>query len=647
MADETIFEERRKVIGFVGRFYEDFCNSFGILFKLPFPDEGMRRNLEKAADFSSLNITPDQVFSSTVILFFLTAAFFALGILTNLPAFVSLMFLVFGAALSIWFFYYPVIFARSMMIKQSAEGILAILYMVISLKSVSNMENAVKFAAQNLHGPVGYSMKKIMWEVYAGKYTNIIDALTEYSQRWKFENREFTESLDLVISSVGAPQQRQEKMLSEALDIVLGGTEEKMKHYGEDLKVPVMLLNTLGILLPLIGMSMFPIVIIFMAESVKPFSLIFIYNICLPLVVYALIRTVLHKRPWTFTQPDVSEHPEAVPLGHMRMGTVSVPVLPLSIIASSVLILLGLAGYMLYPAQPGSFTLLFYSTAILWGITAFFSIYLFGTSYQNIRIINDVKKIEHELEFVLFKIGNELYKGEPIETAISSSTREKEFKSTELFQKISQNIKMFGMTLEQAVLDKEAGAIKYFPSTLTKSVMRVVSETSKRGLMILSEALMTISSYLKKMHNVEERLKEVLEESLSEMSFQSTVLTPVVAGSVMGLVFVVIGYLFEVQAMFSKIDLGPVNNVVSFSLSVITDVNKAMPIDQLQLVVGIYMLETVWLISLFQSMIEFGEESTTVNYLAGKNIFIATVVYSLVMLGIAFVFKGMFTMIGM
>jgi hypothetical protein len=392
---------------------------------------------------------------------------------------------------------------------------------------------------------------------------------------------------------------------------------------------------------------MFPVVIIFMAESVKPFTLIFIYNICLPLVIYALIRTVLHKRPWTFTQPEVLEHPDAVPKGRMRIGSISVPVLPLSLLASAVLVLLGIAGYLLYPPQPGSFTMLFYSTAILWGVMAFFSIYLFGTSYQNIRIINDIKKIEHELEFVLFKIGNELYKGEPIETAIAASTREKEFKSTELFQKISQNIKMFGMTFEQAIMSKEAGAINYFPSTLTKSVMKVVSETSKRGLMILSETLITISNYLKKMHSVEERLKEVLEESLSEMSFQSTVLAPVVAGSVMGLVFVVVGYLFEVQAMFSKIDLGPVNNVVSFSLNVITDISKVMPIDQLQIIVGIYMLETVWLISLFQSQIEFGEESTTINYLAGKNIFFATVVYSLVMLGIAFVFKGMFSMIGM
>jgi hypothetical protein len=206
---------------------------------------------------------------------------------------------------------------------------------------------------------------------------------------------------------------------------------------------------------------------------------------------------------------------------------------------------------------------------------------------------------------------------------------------------------MFGMTLEQAISNKDSGAIKYFPSSLTKSVMRVVSETSKRGLMVLSDTLMTISTYLKKMHKVEERLREVLEESTSEMSFQSTVLAPVVAGSVMGLIFVMVGYLFEIQTMFAKIDLGPVKDVASFSLDIITNINKIMPIDQLQLVIGIYMLETVWLISLFQSLIEFGEEGTTIDYVAGKNLFISTVIYSVVMLGIAFVFKGMFAMIGM
>ena len=701
--------ERRKSLGLIGRIYEDLCNVLGKLFTIDLLDQRTKEDFQKAIAFSNLNTTPEKI-STAIIFIILLSAFVAIALfllgnyttllsdctglnlcncinatdgnctiekccywnntevayrpklcsaikkefctscgrceLSSLSALIPLGIFLAGVCFSLWFFYYPTILARSMVVKQNAEGIQAILYMTIALRSGSNLENAVSFAAANLHGPMGYSLKKAVWQVYSRQYNDIKNALMEISQKWRFENKEFTESLNLIISSIDVTSKKKESMLDEALNIVLGGTEEKMKHYSSELRTPVMMLNTMGILLPLIGMSLLPIVVVFMSEQIKPASLILIYNIILPIAVYVLIKLVLHKRPWTFTQPNIEEHPDYVPRGSMRIAGANIPVLPIALIVSALLIATGLSLYYFYPSESTSIYTMLFSVVILFGISSGISIYLFGSTYQNMKIIEDTKTIEAELSSIFFKLGSELYKGEPLERAISVSTKEKELKSSSLFEKVSQNIKMFGMTLEQALLDKKQGAIRYFPSTLTKSVMKVISESSKKGQVILSNTLMTISEYLGKVHAVEERLKEVLDESISEMSFQSTVLTPVVTAIVMAMIFVMVAYLATLQAMFEKIDLGAARGIVDFSTSFFLDVSKIISLDKLQLIIGIYVIETVWVLSTFQSLIEYGEEETTTNYTIGKNLFTAIVLYSIILIIVSLIFHGMLSLMG-
>ena len=703
--------ERRKNLGWIGRLYEDFCNSISKLFTIDLFDVRTKEDFQKAITFSNLNITPEKI-STAVIFIILFSAFIAITLfwvgnyttllseckginacsysdcinatgnctiekccylneteavsepklcsniekefcncpdcgceLSTMGPLIPLGIFLVGICSSLWFFYYPTILARNMVVRQNAEGVQAILYMTISLRSGSNLENAVSFAATNLPGPMGYSLKKAVWQVYSSQYTNIKDALMEISQKWRFENSDFTESLNLIVSSIDVTSKKKDDMFDEALNVVLGGTEDKMKHYSSELRTPVMVLNTLGILLPMMAMTLFPLVLIFMSAQIKAVSVVLVYDVILPLAIYAMIKLVLHKRPWTFTQPNIEDHPDHVPNGKIKIGGIYLPVFPIAAVVSALFVTAGVLLYNFYPVAPQSFMSMLYSLIIFWGISSGIIIYMFGTTYQNMKIIDDTKAIESEFGSIFFKLGNELYKGEPLERAISVSTGEKELKSSSLFEKVVQNIRTFGMTLEQALLDSKQGAIRYFPSTLTKSVMKIISESSKRGQVILSSTLMAISEYLGKVHSVEEKLMDVLDEAVSEMVFQSTVLTPTVTAIVMAMIFIMVFYLSELQAQLGAA-LGPLTGLLSSSAEFFGDVNTIISIDKLQLIIGIYMIETVWILSMFQSLIKFGEEKTTTNYTIGKNLFVAVILYSIILLAISLIFQSFFQLTG-
>ena len=92
-----------------------------------------------------------------------------------------------------------------------------------------------------------------------------------------------------------------------------------------------------------------------------------------------------------------------------------------------------------------------------------------------------------------------------------------------------QNMVRLGMGLEQALL-VEVGAVRQFPSEVVESSMKVLTESSKRGPAIAAQALLSMSRYIKEIHRVEERLKDLMAEIVGSMKGQVAFLTPAVAG---------------------------------------------------------------------------------------------------------------------
>jgi len=197
------------------------------------------------------------------------------------------------------------------------------------------------------------------------------------------------------------------------------------------------------------------------------------------------------------------------------------------------------------------------------------------------------------------------------------------------------NINTFGMTFEQAVFDREKGAIRNYPSQTVDTIMHAIIEVSKRGMDVVSDAMLSISSYLKDANSVEEDLKDMLSETTSTMSIQSLLLAPLTSGIVVAVAGIMMRMLLSFGELVEKMqsDLyssGPAGFAGGSMLESILNINRMIPVHYFQLIVGVYMIEVVSILAIFMSKIQHGEEDIMKRYSIGKMLAFATAIYAVI-----------------
>ena len=630
-------------------FYEALCASFESLIPVDPPNV---QKIREAIDFAHMNLTPRGPFALSIFFLILFPAFFlSLGFLIQVLTFPYIFLIMIFDFTIFWYLYsLPLTMATSFRIKASSEMVLAILYMTIAMKIVPNIEYSIKFAATNLKGALARDLKKIIWDVYTGKQVSMVDALDPFMAKWKRENDEFTKAIFLIKSSFFESAERRNKMLNEAVNVVLNGTKDRMKHYAQDLKSPLTVLNALGILLPVIGLVFFPIMSLFLPNLIQPAFLVIGYNIMLPIVIYWLMKTYLEKRPSTFHQPDLSRHPSFKNEKRLLILKVISIALPVVIIALSYWqIYLWQASLTALGANCPDCTtyLIVYSLAITWAVAGSAIIYTIFSTINKLKLRDEVIQIESELGEVLFQLGSQITRGMPIENALKETLPKiRELKISKMVEKIVYNMETFGMTFTSAVFDKNAGAINYYPSTLIEAVMKAVTEISQGGMVVLSDTMLAIATYLKNMHDVEEDLKDLLEDVSSTMTLQGLLLAPMSAGIVVSLTAMILRLIDilklsidKVQGLFSN--SGPLASLGTGLFGSFFAVKQVISIQYFALIVGFYMIEVVAMISVFTSIISNGDDKVLRNYNLGKLLLYSSLIYTGILLVIYFAFTSL------
>jgi hypothetical protein len=554
-----------------------------------------------------------------------------------------LLFLLVVTAVGTWLVLnYPDANALAVTNRISADSVLAILYMVIWMRTSPNLEGALRFSADTLTGPLSWDLKKLLWDVQLGAYPSADAALAGYADKWKKENVEFAEAINLLRGSAVEPVKRA-KLYDEVVNLILRGTAERTKHYVGGLRMPVMLIHALGVLLPVMGLVLFPIIVIFMSDSVSAFSLFIVYDVLLPIALLLLIDNILRARPPTFSQPDISLAKGVPPLGKIRLGDRLIPIWPIALLVSLPAMLLAYQGIAscLVPVgeeairacAPRSFD---YVNLSMLGIAAAglgVAVYGLLDSWQKMKIRNDIEKIESEFGVALFQMGSAVSGGSPIELAVDKAAAGlKGMTIAELFTRTSDNMKKFGYTFEQAMFDPTVGAVWFFPSRLIRSIMVTIMESSKKGMASASDAMLTIATYLRGVHSVKEEVSEVLGETLSSMKFLAMLLTPMVAGVTITMAVVIIQILVDLGSQLSVLTAAGADMPTGTNLFVLPWLQGggiAITPAMFQLIVGVYMLEIAMILSMFLNRIEFGEDAVGLRNELGKTVLIAMAVYAM------------------
>ncbi len=619
-----IYQEEEIKAAEIKTLYQKLAKKAGKILRIE-PDEKTKQILQEAIDFAHLNITPSDAVSFSILLFLILGVVGIALFFLNIFSLVSLMLYFLAVTLlTYYYYYYPVRLKKIYELKAGSELVMMILHMVIYMRNFPNLEGAVKFASENLSGPLALDLRKLLWDVENAVYNSMEEALLNFSLKWRKDFRELSDAINAIIYSLYTSGERRIAMLNESVKIILDGIKERSEQYALKLKSPIEMVNALGILLPTLTLTMLPIISIFLGDIVSVKVLIAGYNLLLPMFLIFIIKNILDERVITLPQPDISLHPNLPKKGCFRLYNLEIP----SILVSILIAIPFLAyGYSVLESMN-----IYQSLVISFGIFLSVSSYFYLNSFQKVKIRNDILKLEEEFRELLFALGQEIKRGIPLESAIEKviptlrGTSSKNFLS-----KIVDNIKFRGYSLREAVFGKE-GAIHNYPSKLIHSIVRAIVDAAEKGTEIISRIMLSISKYLEDMHKLQNEIEEKFSEIVGSMSMQAKILIPFLCGIMNVLAYMMIKVITQIGATMKSL---PITNQAAVPYaSFLASLWQSLSITpaSFQIVMGIYALEAIAILSWFINGIIVGEDEISLHYTIGKNLMFGGILYILITL---------------
>lgn len=646
--------------------YERWAKSLGNMIKINVSKKDEVK-IKEDLRIAHLDVTPSQVVTLSTIsmlaIFFGTVlAAFAIYLISPAAGLSNILLFAFlGMIASAFIFYYtytlPRRLANSWRLKASSQMVPAILYVVVYMKHTSNLERAVQFASEHLEGPLALDFKKIFYDVQVGKYSTVKDSLESYLTEWKDYAPEFVEAFHLIESSLFEPSEpRRIQILEKSLQVILDGIYEKMLKYSREIRSPLTNIYMIGIVLPTLCLALLPLASALLGGLFQWPHVFVIFNIIIPFFVFYMTTNILLKRPGGYGESSILElnpnYKEYASKKHwINAGIIALP-----------LLIIGLLPFILYfgfsidpqasdlglgflpdlklfdfktvegrtvgPFGPVGVLL---SLFIPLSVGIFFSRAYSQKTKRLMKTRENTKILEEEFTNSLFQLGNRLGDGVPAEIAFAKVAESTRGQKTEgFFALANQNIQQFGMSVEKAIFDQRRGAIIFYPSTLIATSMRILVESVKKGLKVAAHSLMAISDYVKNIQKINQRLRDLLAEVVSDMKSNMTFLAPLLGGVVIGLATMITVILSKLEAMQEEAAGEVVSGLGNIAqITSIFNVTEIISPFFLQITIGIYLVEIIFILTGALITVDAGRDPLREKSELSRNIRSGILLYTL------------------
>jgi hypothetical protein len=660
--------------------YEKWCHTLGNAIKLKVSKKDETK-IKKYLEIAHLDLEPWQpitlsimVFISVFIIGLLMSVAVALfnGGLENFPIFFFLLIMIFAMFLFYFVNGYPARLANKWRLKASSQMVPAILYIVVYMRHTSNLEKAIAFASQHLQYPLALDLKKVFYNVEIGKFSTIKESLDNYLDNWKDYSIEFIEAFHLIESSLYEPDDGKRVVtLEKSLQVVLDGVYDKMLKFTHEVRSPLTNVYMLGVVLPTLGLALLPLASAMVGDFLKWYHVMILFNLIIPFFVFYLTDKVMFMRPGGYGETELLERNPLYPVYKSKkpyayaffvcLPFFIIGLLPLIFQYTPLPALLGLKpdytfaelGLGIFGSEsifgfipvgknvvgPFGIGALIMGVFFSLGIALFFSIAFKKKTQGLIKEREKTKQLEVEFNSSLFQLGNRIGGGVPPELAFSKVAEStKGLKTEDFFKRVNYNIMQMGMSVDSAIFDEKRGALVYYPSDLIATSMKILVESAKKGLVIAALSLMSISEYVKNINKITDRLRDMLAEIISDMKSNMTFLAPLLSG-------IVIGLAAMITAILSKLNLSQLSGAESVAglgnlnaLLGIFDMTKMIPPYILQIVIGIYLVEIVFILTGTLVIIDSGEDKlektnkTGINLKRGIGLYVVTALLAIISL---------------
>lgn len=653
--------------------YEKWCKSLGSIIRLKVAEKD-RLKIQKNLDVAHLDLEPWQPITLSLVAF-LTVFFIGLfgsvaiamikgsgegfdGIFSNFPFF----FFILMSILSVFLFYfvkgYPARLANKWRLKASSQMVPSILYIVVYMRHTPNLEKAIAFASEHLQYPLALDFKKVFYDVQVGRFSSIKESLDNYLETWRDYSIEFIEAFHLIESSLFEPDNsRRILTLEKSLRVILDGVYDRMLRFTHTVKSPLTNVYMLGVVLPTLALALLPLASAMMGGLLNWMHVFILFNLIIPFFVFYLTDKIMFLRPGGYGESSLLERNPLYPKYKSKSAyfTAFLIVLPLFIIGLLPLVfqytpvpdMIGVERDFTFSqlglgfigdekvfgfidtgtglAGPFGVGALILGMFIPLGIALFFSIAFKARTKELIKEREKTRQLEREFNNSLFQLGNRIGNGVPPELAFGKVAESSKGLMTEdFFRRVNYNIRQMGMSVEKAIFDSRRGAIIYYPSDLIATSMRILVESSKKGLKIAAISLISISEYVKNIQKITSRLKDMLAEIISDMKSNMSFLAPLLSGIVVGLAAMITSILskLEIPGGEAATQFGGLEGVLD-----IFKVAEMIPPYFLQIIIGIYLIQIIFILTRTLVTIDSGEDKLVKTNKTGKNLIKGLVLY--------------------
>ena len=646
--------------------YERWCHILGNIIQLRVSEKD-EQNVSKHLVAAHLDVSPSQALTLAVmsfvgvifigILFSVAITFLKGGgepnMLDMFSSHFPVLFFILSIIVGLFLFYfvraYPARLASKWRLKASTQMVPAILYIVVYMRHTPNLEKAIAFASDHLEYPLALDFKKVFYDVEIGKFSTIKESLDNYLESWGGYASEFIESFHLIESSLFEPDNsRRITTLEKSLQVVLDGVYEKMLKFTHTVRSPLTNVYMLGVVLPTLGLALLPLASAMLGKLILWYHVFIIFNLIVPFLVFYLTDKIIFLRPGGYGESKLLErnplYESYKSKAHyfnaflLIFPFLIIGFLPLIFQFTSLPGALGLEkdytfaqlgltffgeekvfGFTETGEGPFGMGAIILGLFVPLGLALFFSIAYKDKTRQLIVERHNTRELEQEFNSSLFQLGNRVGNGTPPELAFGKVAQSsKGLKTEDFFQRVNYNVKQMGMSVEKAIFDKQRGAIIYYPSDLIAISMRVLIESAKKGLKIAASSLMSISEYVKNIHKITQRLKDMLAEIASDMKSNMTFLAPLLSGVVVGLSAMITAILSKLRfAEMAGADIGIGNLDDLLKMFNVVDM---VPPYFLQIVIGIYLVQIIFILTRTLVTVDAGEDKLERIHQSGNNL---------------------------
>ena len=294
---------------------------------------------------------------------------------------------------------YPKYLAKIKISKMVGEIPVFMTQLVLLLKGNPNLEYALEFLSKE-EGYLYKQVKSGLWELKEGKIKDGAEVLLNISNKWEKYFPEFKRSIVLIVSSVN--EKNREKSLDRALKICMDGVNEKFEEYSQSLTLPTMILFSIGTIIPLVTITMLPLISFF---SFNPIFIIVLFLVSL-IFLYIYSNEIITRRPFSFGSYGIKLEKVNIYWGILIFLILSIP---------SIIYLMNYIPGIEFSTFPEGYNLIW----IVVGLSFSLSLLLYKSSYKARMEIKNLSKIEANVPILGYKLSTIVGEGRPIDEEIN------------------------------------------------------------------------------------------------------------------------------------------------------------------------------------------------------------------------------------